>query len=120
MLNHMGLGFVFTAQDLASAKLRGLEQNFVRLDNTTQASGARIGASFRRIAVGFGVLAAGGAAVGSAFALANQAGKFEQGLASVAAVAQASTEEPRAPARGSDPRRHPHPVLARRGRDGSA
>jgi TP901 family phage tail tape measure protein len=93
MLNHMGLGFVFTAQDLASAKLRGLEQNFVRLDNTTQVSGARIGASFRRIAAGFGVLAAGGAAVGGAFALANQAGKFEQGLASVAAVAQASTEE---------------------------
>jgi TP901 family phage tail tape measure protein len=93
MLNHMGLGFVFTAQDLASAKLRGLEQNFVRLDNTTQASAARIGASFRQIATGFGVLAAGGAAVGGAFALANQAGKFEQGLASVAAVAQASTHE---------------------------
>jgi TP901 family phage tail tape measure protein len=93
MLNHMGLGFVFTAQDLASAKLRGLEQNFVRLDNTTQASAARIGASFRSIATGFGVLAAGGVAVGGAFALANQAGKFEQGLASVAAVAQASTHE---------------------------
>src|SRR5690606_31677059 len=57
------------------------------------ASAARMAASFRNIAVGFGALAAGGAAVGSAFALANQAGKFEQGLASVAAVAQASTQE---------------------------
>lgn len=28
MMNNMGLGFVFTAHDLASAKMQGLERNF--------------------------------------------------------------------------------------------
>lgn len=93
MLNNIGMGFVFTARDLASAKLRLLERNFTSLDRTSQAGAARISASFRRIAIGLGALTAGGLAVGGAFALAGRAGPFEQGLAAVGAVTRATTGE---------------------------
>lgn len=93
MLNQLGMGFVFTMRDLASAKMRLLERNFTSLDRTSQAGAARISASFRRIAMGLGALTAGGMAVGGAFALAGRAGPFEQGLAAVGAVTRATTAE---------------------------
>ncbi|WP_428262164.1 phage tail tape measure protein, partial [Haliangium sp.] len=93
VLNHMGMGFIFTARDLASSKMRLLERNFSRLDSRTDRAAARIGASFRRVGVGLGVLAAGAVTVGGAFALADQAGTFEQGLAAVGAVTRATTGE---------------------------
>jgi len=37
MLNSMGLGFVFTARDLASSSLMRLERNFLRLDGVVGA-----------------------------------------------------------------------------------
>lgn len=92
-LNNLGLGFVFTAKDLASAKLQGLERNFVNLDDKTKASSARISASFRQMAIGLGVFAAGAATVAGAFHLAGAAGEFEQGLASVGAVTRATTRD---------------------------
>lgn len=92
-LNNLGLGFVFTARDLASAKIRGLERSFGSLDSSTQSSAARISASFRQVAIGLGVFAAGAATVAGAFALANAAGEFEQGLAAVGAVSRATTRE---------------------------
>ena len=92
-LNNLGLGFVFTARDLASAKIRGLERNFVNLDDKTKAGSARISASFRQVAIGLGIFAAGAATVAGAFALAGAAGEFEQGLASIGAVTRATTRE---------------------------
>lgn len=92
-LNNLGLGFVFTARDLASAKLGQLERNFTNLDQSTRGSAARINASFRQVAVGLGVFAAGAAAVAASFALANAAGEFGQALAQVGAVAGATADE---------------------------
>jgi len=92
-LNNLGLGFVFTARDLASAKIRGLERSFGSLDSSTKSSAARISASFRQVAIGLGVFAAGAATVAGAFALANAAGEFEQGLAAVGAVSRATTRQ---------------------------
>ena len=34
MMNNMGLGFVFTAHDLASAKMMSLERHFMGLDRS--------------------------------------------------------------------------------------
>jgi len=92
-LNNLGLGFVFTARDLASTKMRLLERNFTSLDNTTRAGAERISGAFRQVAIGLGIFAAGAATVAGAFALAGAAGEFEQGLAAVGAVSRASARE---------------------------
>jgi len=92
-LNNLGLGFVFTARDLASAKMRTLERNFTSLDSSSRASAERISGAFRQVAIGLGIFAAGAATVAGAFALAGAAGEFEQGLAAVGAVSRASAQE---------------------------
>lgn len=92
-LNHMGLGFVFTARDLASGAIGNLERNFMSLDRRVGLGAERIQTSFRQLGVGLAVLTAGAATVGAAFSLANAAGQFERGLAAVGAVTRATAEQ---------------------------
>lgn len=94
-LNHMGLGFVFTARDLASGAIGNLERNFMSLDQRVGLGAERIQTSFRQLGVGLAVLTAGAATVGAAFSLANAAGQFERGLAAVGAVTRATTAQMR-------------------------
>lgn len=93
MLNSMGLGFVFTARDLASAKMQRLERHFTSLDERVTGGTQRMTTAFRQLAVGFAIFTAGAIAVAGAFALANAAGRFEQGIAAVGAVTKATTHE---------------------------
>ncbi|MGE0324078.1 MAG: phage tail tape measure protein [Polyangiaceae bacterium] len=93
MLNNMGLGFVFTARDLASGTIRNLERNFMGLDQRVGLGAARIQSAFMQLGVGLAVFTAGAAAVGAGLSLANAAGEFEQGLASVGAVTRATTDQ---------------------------
>jgi TP901 family phage tail tape measure protein len=89
----MGLGFVFTARDLASAKMQRLERRFSSLDERVTGGTDRMTSAFRQLGVGLAIFTAGAAAVGGALALANAAGRFEQGLAAIGAVTRATTRE---------------------------
>jgi len=93
MMNNLGLGFVFTARDLASGAIRNLERNFMSLDQRVGLGTERLQTSFQQLGVGLAVFTAGAATLGAAFSLANAAGKFEQSIAAVAAVSGASAQE---------------------------
>lgn len=93
MLNSMGLGFVFTARDLASSSLMRLERNFLRLDGVVGATSARMSAAFAQLGAGIALMAGGGLLIAGALDLANAAGRFEQQLAAVGSVTRATTAE---------------------------
>ncbi|MGN6108839.1 MAG: phage tail tape measure protein, partial [Kofleriaceae bacterium] len=92
-LNSLGLGFVFTARDLASGKLEALERRFASLDDRVTGGTQRITGSFRALGMGLASLTAGAVVAASAFMLADAAGKFEQSVAAVGAVAGATASE---------------------------
>ncbi len=92
-MNNMGLGFVFTAHDLASAKMQGLERTFMSLDRKVGLGTERISGSFRELGIGLSIMTAGAVMVGGAFALADKAGQFEQAIAAVASVSGATRDE---------------------------
>jgi TP901 family phage tail tape measure protein len=92
-LNNLGLGFVFTARDLASGAISNLERNFMSLDRRVGLGTDSIQSSFQQLGVGLAVFTAGAATVGVAFSLANAAGRFEQSIAAVAAVSGATAQE---------------------------
>jgi TP901 family phage tail tape measure protein len=92
-LNNLGLGFVFTARDLASGAIQNLERNFMSLDQRVGLGAERIQGAFQQLGVGLSVFTAGAATVGAAFSLANAAGRFGQAVAAVAAVSGASATE---------------------------
>ena len=93
MLNQMGLGFVFTARDLASNAISNLERNFMSLDKKVGLGTEHLQSSFQQLGLGLAVFTAGAVMVGSAFALANVAGEYEQAIAAVGAVSGASAAE---------------------------
>lgn len=72
-LNNLGLGFVFTARDLASGAIQNLERNFMSLDQRVGLGAERIQGAFQQLGVGLSVFTAGAATVGAAFSLANAA-----------------------------------------------
>jgi len=92
-MNSLGLGFVFTARDMATATMTKVEGKLKKLDTTSK----DVEASFKKQAgraLGGVALAAGGAlALGGAFNLAGQFGQFEQGLAKVGAITRASSSD---------------------------
>jgi len=92
-LNNLGLGFVFTARDLASGAIGNLERNFMSLDRKVGLGTDRIQGAFQQLGVGLTVFTAGAATVGAAFSLANAAGRFEQSVASAGAIAGATADE---------------------------
>lgn len=92
-LNSLGLGFVFTARDLASTKIRGLEKNFRKLDSTSEQTAARFDKGLRQMGTGMAVFTAGAVGLGASFKLAGAAGEFDQGLAKVQAITQATSAD---------------------------
>jgi len=89
----LGLGFVFTARDLASSKMQRVERRFSSLDERVGLGTQRMMGNFKQLAVGFAVFTAGALMVAGSLSLANAAGKFEQGLAAVGAVTRATASE---------------------------
>lgn len=92
-LNSLGLGFVFTARDLASGQIRQLGTRFGQFDRSSDRAMRRYNRNIRILGAGLGMLAASGAAAAGAFALANASGRFEQGLARVGGITRATTAE---------------------------
>lgn len=92
-LNNMGLGFQFTAKDLASGTIRGLEGNMNKLGDTADRNSARMQRSFKAAAAGAALI--GGAAVMGAgvAALSKHAEGFEYEMAKVGAILSTNTGE---------------------------
>ena len=92
-LNSLGLGFLFTARDLASAKIRALDRSMRNLDSTTDATAAGFDKGLKKMAVGLGVFTAGAVGLRGSLKLAGAAGDFEQEMARVRAITQATDED---------------------------
>ena len=92
-LNSLGLGFVFTARDLASGTINNLSRNFSGMDAAALRANQAYQRNFAVMGVGLGLMGAGAAELAGAFALADLAGEFEQGLARVGAISAASAED---------------------------
>lgn len=58
-LNQLGLGFVFSAKDLASGVMRRLDGDFKKLEGTTDKAAQSMKAGLTKVAVGLGAVAAG-------------------------------------------------------------
>jgi TP901 family phage tail tape measure protein len=93
MLNSLGLGFVFTARDLASGAMGRVERSFRSLDEAVTGGEGRLETAFAGIGTGMALLVAGAAAVATSFALASASGKFSDTVAAVGAVSDASAED---------------------------
>lgn len=92
-LNALGLGFVFTAQDLASGKINHIARSFGNMDNAAVRSSAAMQRNFAQLGAGALVLGGGMAALMGGFRLAGVAGQFTQEVARVGRVAQASAAD---------------------------
>lgn len=92
-LNNMGLGFVFTAQNLASGTINRLRGQLRGLGAEGAAAGRAMRAGFAIAAAGVVPLAVGVGGLASAFAAADAAGTFEQGLRQVGNVSGATEED---------------------------
>ena len=93
MLNNLGLGLVFTAQDLASGHIARLERTFLSLDRSISGGADRIRGAFKQVGVGLSLFTAGAVTLAGAFALTTKAAEFEQAIAAVGAVSEASAED---------------------------
>lgn len=91
-LNSLGVGFVFTAKDMASPVMRKVERNFKSMDGATAATGARMNKAMMGLGVGFATAAVGAIGLGAAAKSAKAFGTFEQELAKVGAITRATSE----------------------------
>lgn len=92
-LNQLGLGFVFTAKDLASGIIGRVKDNFGELEGKTTAAAQSVQANFTQFGKGLAVFGAGVAVVGGALALAEQADAFVNALEQAGAAANATSGE---------------------------
>lgn len=92
-LNSLGLGFVFTAKDLASATMRRVEGRFQKLDSTTAASAASFHKSVGTMITGLGVLTAGVTGLGLSAKAAGAFGEFDASLAKLQGRLDKSAED---------------------------
>lgn len=89
-LNGMGLGLIFSARDLASGIFDRIAARFAALDSTVTDGSGRIGRALKGLAVGGALFGAGALGLKAAFSLVEPAGDFEQAIAAVGAVANAT------------------------------
>lgn len=89
-LNAMGLGFLFTAKDLASGIMHKVQGNYNKFADDATKKSTAMKSAFAAVGPGLVAMGIGIGGIVSAFALANQFGEFEQGLAGVRAVMRAS------------------------------
>lgn len=91
-LNNLGLGFIFTARNLASGTLNRLRTQLGGLGTSSHAAGIAMSAGFAIAAGGVANLIIGVGLLGGALTLAGAAGNFEQQMSLVGRLADASGE----------------------------
>jgi len=89
----LGMGFVFTARDLASGTMARVERNFRSLDDAVTGGEERMRSAFGQMGTGLAIATAGAVTLAASLALANVAGKFESAIAAVGAISGASAAE---------------------------
>jgi TP901 family phage tail tape measure protein len=93
-LNQLGLGFVFTAKDLASGVIGRVENAFGGMEEKAEAATRSFVESQERLRnVGLAIAGAGVAIIGTAAALAVQAAQFEDAIARAGARAGLAADE---------------------------
>jgi TP901 family phage tail tape measure protein len=93
-LNQLGLGFVFTAKDLASGVIGRVENAFGGMEDKAEAATKNFVESQTQLRnVGLAIAGAGVAIIGTAAALAVQAAQFEDAIARAGARAGLSADE---------------------------
>lgn len=89
----MGLGFIFTAKDLASGTMQKLDRNFRELENVSETAATQVAKNFRLMGQGIGMMALGGGALYGLKSLADAAGDFEAAVKSAGLIAGVETPE---------------------------
>lgn len=92
-LNNLGLGFLFTAKDMASGTIRKLSGNFNQLGGQSGKAGMMGSKAMVGLGAATAVAGAGIAGLAVGFAAANRFGEFEQGIANVGATMGATEEQ---------------------------
>lgn len=89
----MGLGFLFTAQDLASGVMGNVGKNLKGLEESSGKSFGNVDEMVGKMGVGLTTAAIGVGGLAATFAISGKAGEFELALAAVGAVSQASATD---------------------------
>lgn len=92
-ISPLGLGFLFTAKDLASGTMDRVNGKLKGLGKQSDVVSARMKSGFGIAAASIVPLAAGGAALAGAFSLANFAAPFQEGVARVGNIAGSTAGE---------------------------
>lgn len=92
-LNNLGLGFVFTARDLATGTITRVGGAFGAMDRNAMRAQASYARNFAVMGAGLAIMGAGAATLAGAFGLAEAASGFEQELARVGAIARADVDD---------------------------
>lgn len=90
-LNQLGLGFVFTAEDLASGVIHRVGSEFQRLDSASSEAGKTVGASLRQFGQGIAILGAGVAGLMMVDRAVEAAGRFSAAIAEVSTLVDEAT-----------------------------
>ena len=93
MRNNFGLGFVFEAVDKFSGTVNRIGGAYERMERARKKGTKEMNKSLAMETAGMTTLGVAGAGLRKALSFANVAGEFEQGLAGLQAVSQASAEE---------------------------
>lgn len=90
-LNSMGLGFLFTAKDLASGTMRKLEKNFNGLDNASDEASKKMATNTKRMATGLGLMAAGAVGLRVLGSTVGEARQFGKAIGEVSTLVDEAT-----------------------------
>ncbi len=92
-LNNLGLGLIFTAKDLASQKIRGIDQAFKGLDQSVAGGTKRIAPNFKLIGGGIAAIGAGAAGLAVVDAAVESFAGFQKAMFEVGTLTNATNKE---------------------------
>lgn len=90
-LNNLGLGFVFTAKDLAGRTVTGLERKFDKLEGTTEEASLRAKQGFQQIGIGLAAVAVGTKALDALFGTVQDAREYGKAIGEVSTLTDEAT-----------------------------
>lgn len=89
-LNNLGLGFMFTAKDLASGVMQRVQKNFMQMEGTTSDAAAKMGKAFSGVTIGASVMAVGLGGLAMLGGAVTAASDFATAVAKVQTIADAA------------------------------
>src|SRR5579862_5589483 len=92
-LNALGLGITLFVEDASTSAMDKVRAAFLKVDNASTDLVRRFDKNVQQFKIGLGLMGAGAATLGTAFALATPAGKFEQALADLRSISGATATE---------------------------